>query len=210
MSLDKKAAARLLGMKPEEVRAVVELGGGVYEVTTHDGTITTVDGDKLTTRQGDTTVALVGEAGPELVDAGGRDGQQAVVAEAMALPVDERAEVKVVDEALFLAAEPEDLAELGLARLGGSPVAQPQVEGDEQGGHPIVDGDRNQREAEAGFRGDDGLAKAIAGNAAGVLAWVGDDPDRARRAIEAEKARTSSPRVTLLHALEQIAKAEQG
>lgn len=37
-----------------------------------------------------------------------------------------------------------------------------------------------------------------------VVAWVGDDPDRARRALDTENA-TSRPRVTLVEHLEVIA-----
>ncbi|WP_326828682.1 hypothetical protein OIE13_22340 [Streptosporangium sp. NBC_01810] len=44
----------------------------------------------------------------------------------------------------------------------------------------------------------------IDGTAAEVLAWVGDDPDRARAAIEAESTK-DRPRSTLLKRLEEIA-----
>ena len=43
------------------------------------------------------------------------------------------------------------------------------------------------------------------GTAAEILEWVGDDPQRARAALEAEQA-SSSPRVTLVATLERKAR----
>jgi hypothetical protein len=44
----------------------------------------------------------------------------------------------------------------------------------------------------------------IDGTAADVLAWVGDDPDRAEEALEAEQAK-DKPRSTLVKQLEKLA-----
>jgi hypothetical protein len=44
----------------------------------------------------------------------------------------------------------------------------------------------------------------VQGSAAQVEAWVGDDPERARRALAAEAEREGGPRSTLVARLERI------
>ncbi|MFI6594991.1 hypothetical protein ACIBHX_02015 [Nonomuraea sp. NPDC050536] len=51
--------------------------------------------------------------------------------------------------------------------------------------------------------GEQGEVLNIEGTAKQVLAWVGDDPERARQAAEAEAAR-GKPRSTLLARLDEI------
>lgn len=46
------------------------------------------------------------------------------------------------------------------------------------------------------------------GTAADILAWVGEDPDRAAEALEAEQAK-GKPRSTLVKALEKLAYADE-
>jgi hypothetical protein len=56
----------------------------------------------------------------------------------------------------------------------------------------------------------DGLDAALAGNAAGVLAWVDGDAGRATRAIEAEQSREAPPpRSTLIADLRKVLKAAE-
>lgn len=43
------------------------------------------------------------------------------------------------------------------------------------------------------------------GNAKAVLDWVGDDPDRARRALDAEQAKGDEARTTLVAKLTKLA-----
>lgn len=45
----------------------------------------------------------------------------------------------------------------------------------------------------------------IAGTANEILAWVNDDPERARQALEAEQAKGDAARSTLVKSLEKIA-----
>lgn len=47
----------------------------------------------------------------------------------------------------------------------------------------------------------------IEGTAAGVLAWVGEDPERAKVALAAEEAK-DKPRSTLVKALEKLAEQD--
>lgn len=73
----------------------------------------------------------------------------------------------------------------------------------------------DDREPQTALEGDEGVGQGdeppaeldIDGVAKDVLAWVGDDPDRADEALEAEQAK-DSPRSTLVKALQKIADAE--
>jgi hypothetical protein len=49
-----------------------------------------------------------------------------------------------------------------------------------------------------------------AGTMADVLGWVGDNPVRAVRAIDAERVRRTDPRTSLIARLERIAEADHG
>lgn len=51
-------------------------------------------------------------------------------------------------------------------------------------------------------------AYVVEGTAAEVLAWVGDDPDRAADALRVEEA-SERPRKTLVSSLQSIVKAEE-
>lgn len=71
-------------------------------------------------------------------------------------------------------------------------------------------------EARALFEGSESAASSasadgeldIDGTAAYVLAWVGDDPERATEALEAEQAK-DKPRSTLVKQLEKLAGSDE-
>lgn len=65
-------------------------------------------------------------------------------------------------------------------------------------------------EAEAGEGSEDPPAELdIDATAVDVLAWAGDDPERAQAALEAEQAK-DKPRSTLVKQLEKLAATEPG
>jgi len=212
MSLSREKAAELLGMKVSEVIAVEETDGKTL-VTTHDGTVTEVDGSKLTTRMGDGDVAVAKATsdGPELVD--GPGGRPSVVAEAMAMamapPVPADEDVRVVDAAAFASASAEDLAKVGVARGGtvraDTPPRDPRLDGEVPGAFDDDDLDDDLDDApDFDGQGEEVKADRVPdGSAETVLNWVGNDKTKAERALDAEQRR-ERPRSTLIAALEKL------
>jgi hypothetical protein len=70
------------------------------------------------------------------------------------------------------------------------------------------DGEPEQIPPGGGENGGDGTPEPVPDvDAKELVAWVGDDPDRAVRALEAEQAREKGPRSTVVTALEKVAQA---
>ncbi|MBR8638593.1 hypothetical protein KEF29_03085 [Streptomyces tuirus] len=92
-----------------------------------------------------------------------------------------------------------DLAEL---LADNAPAESIEVLEDDRPAQPEPDADAGQGEG-----GEPPAELDIEGTAKEVLAWVGDDPDRAAEALEAEQAK-DSPRSTLVKTLQKIADAE--
>lgn len=89
-----------------------------------------------------------------------------------------------------------------LARLLADNTPEGTVEVLEADPGPEPEGDGSD-----GSDGDPPAGLDIDGTAKDVLAWVGDDPDRAEEALAAEQAK-DSPRSTLVKTLQKIADSE--
>ncbi len=184
MALSREEAAEKLGMKPSEI-------GGIdgNRVTTHDGTVTEIDGDKLTTRERTDADAkepgeVVGVAeatpdGPQVVDSG--DGNSASVAQAMAYAP-------------------------GREVRADTPPRDPRLDGEVPGAFDDTNGlegvdERDEDQAAENQGGD--ADEVPDGPIDEVLVWVDGDKDRARRAREHEQKR-ERPRRGLLAQLAEM------
>lgn len=87
--------------------------------------------------------------------------------------------------------------------LEGDPEPEPEPEVDEGAGS---DGEATS-EGQGADVGDD-AELPVDGTAADILAWVGDDPDRAAEALDVEEAR-DKPRSTLVKQLAKLAEGGQ-
>jgi hypothetical protein len=175
-------AAEVMGMAPHEVLAVAEVGD-VHVVTTHDGqhTLITADGEAKLLTEADAARLGVGEGGEleQLADAA-EDADPAKTAEG--------------DDVDPNAVEIAERARQALENGGQGPVPHAPVANPEAGGLPPNEN-------------SDDTDPVPDANKDDLLAWVGDDKDRATRALEAEKDRTGGPRSTVVAALEKVAQA---
>lgn len=183
MSWSIDEAAQVMGMAPHEVLAVAEVGD-CHVVTTHDGqhTLVTEEGEaKLLTAE-DAAKLGVGEGGElEQLAEAAEDADPAKTAEGSDLDPN--------------AAEIAKRAEAAQENGGQSPTPAAPVPNPEAGGLPP-----NENSGD----GEDPVPDA---NKDDLLAWVGDDQDRAVRALAAEQERSGGPRSTVVAALEKVAQA---
>lgn len=183
MSWSIDEAAQVMGMAPHEVLAVAEVGD-YHVVTTHDGqhTLITKDGQAKLLTADDAAALGVGEGGEleQLADAA-EDADPAKTAEG--------------DQVDPNAAEIAERARQALENGGQGPTPEAPVPNPEAGG---LQPNENS--------GDGDVEPVPDANKDDLLAWVGDDKDRAARALEAEHER-ETPRSTVVAALEKVAQA---
>ncbi|SEB43515.1 hypothetical protein SAMN04489727_1720 [Amycolatopsis tolypomycina] len=184
MSWSIDEAAQVMGMAPHEVLAVAEVGD-YHVVTTHDGQHT------LVTEEGEAKLLTAEDAAKLGVDEGGELEELADAAED-ADPA-KTAEGSDLDPN---AAEIAERARQALENGGQGPTPSAPVPNPEAGGLPP-----NENSSDGD---EDPVPDA---NKDDLLAWVGDDSDRAARALEAEKERSGGPRSTVVAALEKVAQA---
>lgn len=233
---DREIAAQVLGMKTEEIRGIELVEGGAI-VTTHDGQRHGInDEGELVPLSGAFTPApdpVLHQAGPapqlvpgELIPGtrttANTEGDGGVLVD----PLEQHdltgvtfAEIAQVVGAEF-GIDPAAVRQLLDAEFGGEEV--PELVGDDE----LVVEDSAAIEdqgAAVELADDDELAdepvpdpapvpadgdRVPTGNADVVLEWVGDDQDRARRALELEEAKTTGKRGTLVTKLRRVVGAE--
>lgn len=203
MSWSFAQAAAVMGMPEHEILAVAEVGD-VHVVTTHDGqhTVVTADGKARALQAGATEEELAAlgldeDAVAELQSAA--EGADPLTADPQAAQragldpnaheIAQGARAALESPGATPPAEPVQVANPGAGGLGG---------GEENGGPaPQDDGAQADGNGEHGDEVPDGSAET-------VLAWVGDDEDRARRALEVEQDR-EKPRSGLVATLQKKA-----